>query len=230
MSDALRVVAHLGSQIAGEPPHLDSLLVSVLSRLSGKKVDPGLKVDRRFPCPDSSSIAIPVRRRWLAGVNLAVCSSPISSEPTNVGVEYFAKRIGVEHANLLSEDSRKIVPTTNGWTKSYRLPVTTRRVDRVVWMCVGNRREILKVVKHVPAIGKKTSYGYGQVLKFEVERLGEAPKDWPFWIDSEAGPVLMRPIPLAGVFDGLIGWRRGFGACADPYWHPERFMEIAVPC
>jgi len=144
-------------------------------------------------------------------------------------VENYAKRIGVEHATLLAPENRQVVTTTNSWTKSYRLPLRVRRVDRVVWLCVGNRREILKSLRYVPAIGKKIAHGYGIVKEWECEVVGEPPHTfWPWWIDD----VLMRPLPLnwENLPRGLHGAKRDFGACNDPYWHPDRYREIIVPC
>lgn len=230
MGDALRLTAHLSSPLAGDAPHLDSLLVYVACRLGGKDAKAGYKVDRRFPCPDTSGIVIPLLRRSAGQWSVAACTSPILAPPTSDTVEHIAKRIGVEHSGLLAVGEQKVVTTTNAWTKSYRLPLRVRRIDRVVWLCVGNRRGILKALRHVPAIGKKIAYGYGQVAKWECERLGAPPHDrWPWWIDSDAGPVLMRPLP-AGDWPEFVGSRRDFGACADPYWHPSRYGEVVVPC
>src|SRR6185437_12344778 len=93
---------------------------------------------------------------------------------------------------------RKVVTTTNNWTKSHRLPLRVRSVKRIVWLCVGNRREILKSLRYVLAIGKKPAHGHGRVAKWECERVGPIPHPrWPWWIDSEVGPVLMRPLPIA---------------------------------
>lgn len=280
MGDALRVVAHLDSMLAGDAPHLDALLVYVLSRLGGKHAEPGYKVDRKYPCPDTSQIALPVCRSaaqgaWVAVVEregarvllgpvpgspadprsvaaelygsrlrpgelpsvfaemVARISSPVLDVPTHDGTEHIAKRIGVEYASVLAPSERKVVTTTNQWTKSYRLPLRIRRVARVAWLCVGNRREILKALKIIPAIGKKVADGYGRVSRWECERLGEPPhRYWPWWVDSPAGPVLMRPMPAA--FDhlpaGLLGAKSDFGACVDPYWHSDRYTEILSPC
>lgn len=235
MLDALRVVAHLASPLAGDPPHLDALLVSVASRLAGKggEVPPGYKVDRKYPCPDTSGIPIAVARADAGGFRVARCTSPVPDEPTGETVDHVAKRIGVEHAGLLAPDERKVVTTTNGWTKSYRLPLRVRAVARVAWLCVGDRRGVLKLLRYAPAVGKKVAHGYGRVARWEVERVGGVPhRYWPWWVESEAGPVLMRPLPAdwGGLPDGLVGARRDFGACADPYWHPDRYAEVVVPC
>ena len=235
MGDALRVVAHLASPLAGDPPHLDALLVSVASRLAGKGADvpPGYKVDRGHPCPDTSGIPIAMARTPAGPFRVARCTSPVPDVPTHDGVDHVAKRIGVEHAGLLAAEDRRVVATTNGWTKSYRLPLRVRAVARVAWLCVGSRREILKLLRYVPGVGKKVAHGYGRVARWEVERIGAPPhRHWPWWVGSPAGPVLMRPLPLAwdGLPEGLLGYRRDFGACTDPYWHQDRYTEVVVPC
>lgn len=233
--DALRVTAHLSGTLAGDPPHLDSLLVYITSRLQGKPtdVDDGYKIDRRGPCPDSSSVAIPLYRETVADRSVARCTSPILPVPTSDIHEHFGKRLGVEYSGLLAPDCRRVVTTTNDWTKSHRLPIRTRRVRCVVWLCVGNRRGIMDLLKYLPAVGKKTKHGYGSVERWEVERLDFAPlRYWPWWITSESGPVLMRPMPADwdGLPKNLIGAKPDFGACSDPYWHPDRYGEIVVPC
>jgi hypothetical protein len=106
-------------------------------------------------------------------------------------------------------------------------------VDRVAWFAAGDRREVLKLLKRVPAVGKKVAHGYGRVLRWEVERLQDGrPHDhWPWWWDSEGAPVLMRPLPAGPWLPaGLLGARPDYGACTDPYWHPSRFTEVVVPC
>lgn len=230
--DALRLTAHLATGLAGDAPQLDALLVYVASRLGGKGAEPGYKVDRRYPCPDTSGISIPMARRRIAGLNVALCTSPILGDVRDDRHDFIAKRIGVDHAGLLGRDERRVVTTTNSWTKSYRLPLRVRTVDRVVWLCVGSRREILKSLRYVPAVGKKVADGYGRVSRWECERIGDTPHDcWPWWIDSEHGPVLMRYLPLCDELPtNLIGARRGYGACVDPYWHGDRDCERVEPC
>jgi hypothetical protein len=229
--DALRVVAHLASPLAGDAPHLDALLVYVASRLHGKDAVPGYKVDRSLPCPQTDHLPIAMLRTRIGGWNVPRCTSPILEPPTSDYVEYVAKRIAVEHSGLLAENERKVVTTTNEWTKSYRLPLRVRTVKRVVWLCVGNRRGMLNYLKYVPSIGKKIAHGYGRVEQWEIERLGDVPHDrWPWWIDSEAGPVLMRPLPEVDGLPEFLGAKMDYGACVDPYWHRDRYGRIVVPC
>jgi len=222
----------MATDLAGDAPHLDSLLVYISSRLGRKDTVPGYKVDRKYSCPDTSRIAIPLSRAWIGGWRVALATTPILDEVSNDRHEYFAKRIGVEHAGLLDPGERKVVTTTNNWTKSHRLPLRVRSVKRIVWLCVGNRREILKSLRYVLAIGKKPAHGHGRVAKWECERVGPIPHPrWPWWIDSEVGPVLMRPLPIATELPtNLVGARRGYGACIDPYWHSDRDCERIEPC
>jgi hypothetical protein len=233
MGDALRVVARLSSRMAGDPPHLDALLVSVASRLAGKPdIDEGYKIGRDGPCPVSPAIPL-LRRRCGSVADVAACTSPILDTVTDDNHAYYAKKFAVEHALLLSPAERQQVNTTGGPLKSYRLPLRVRRVGRVAWLCVGDRREIVKLLRYVSAIGKKLSQGYGRVAEWTVERIDvDRHEWWPWWVDSPGGPVLMRPLPQewAGLPAGLLGWRLWYGGVTDPYWHPDRQREIIEPC
>ncbi|MGE4195968.1 MAG: hypothetical protein AB7G11_02435 [Phycisphaerales bacterium] len=236
MSDSLLVTARLASPLAGDPPHLDGLLESVLS-LHHAKGDPGYKIDRNRPAPPQAAIPIPIARRtveqggpdgevreWVVGC----CSSPILGTVLSESVEYVAKRIAVEHSGWLAPDSRLVVSTTNSWTKSYRLPLRVRVVDRVAWFTVGDRQSVRRTLKKVRWIGKKVSIGYGRVVEWTVERTDA---DYSWFAPSDHGPVLMRPLPVTDAWPpGLLGVRRDFGACCPPYWHPERYTEILIPC
>lgn len=232
--DALRVVAHLSSQLAGDAPHLDSLLVSVAARLRAPKgADPGVKVDRKYAAPEPGTVPIPLLRETVTGCLVARCTSPILDEVRDESHAHVSKRIAVEYTGLLAPSERKVVVTTNTWMKSYRLPLRVRLVPRIAWLCVGNRREILSLLKEVFALGKKVAHGYGRVSRWECERIGDVPhRWWPWWVESEAGPVLMRPLPEAwdGLPRGLVGARPDYGACGDPYWHPDRYGGIVTPC
>jgi hypothetical protein len=186
---------------------------------------PGHKVDRASPPPPS--LPIPLRRRRLGAWEVACCSDPIYPVPARDGVEHVAKRIAVEDASLLRPDRRLVISTANSWTKSYRLPLRVRTVDRVCWFAVGNA-ETLKLLRGVSALGKKKSVGYGRVRGWTAE---DAPGDYSWYAPSEHGPVLMATLP-AGPWlpEGLLGARRSFGAVVPPYWHPSRYTEILIPC
>jgi hypothetical protein len=220
-----KVTAVLSSPIAGDVPYIDSLLEFEMAQRQGK----AYTIQRCDPCPPIGEIHIPCLRGGLGGVNgIPRCSAPIFTvrSPRH---EFFAKRIGVEYAGLLSEDQRLVVATGNSWTKSYRLPMLTRNVDRVVWFVTGAKRKHLKsLLDSVQSLGKKRSQGFGRVASWEFE---EVEQDWSWFAKVDEGAVLMRRLPFCDSLPSdLIGYKRWFGGVVAPLWHPDRQMELVVPC
>jgi hypothetical protein len=225
--DPLIITARMAGKLAGDAPRLDGLLEAQLSLFHAKAV-PGYKITRNGPAPAQGEIPIPMRRERLGDWLVGRCSDAILPEPSAETVEHIAKRIGVEDAGLLHPQARVVVSTTNSWTKSYRLPLRIRLVDRVVWFAVADRRECLKLLRRVEAIGKKIADGYGRVGEWAIERIDA---DCSWFAPSDGGPVLMATLPVGPWLPkGLLGAREHFGAAAPPYWHPERYTEIVVPC
>lgn len=238
MTGPILLTAWLDAPLAGEPPQLDALLEWSLSPLEAgfrSRQDAGLphcRVDRKYPAPPQGVIAIPLSREQVGSWLIAKCSNPILPRAAVETIEHVNKRIGVEYASLLAERERKVVTTTNSWTKSYRLPLRVRSIACVRWFCVSNERNLRKALRDVHAIGKKVADGYGRVREWTTEA---AAGDWSWFARHEEGTVLMRTLPLLRkeqpwLPGNLIGHRRHFGACTPPYWHPERFTEIVVPC
>ncbi len=227
------VTAHLASPLAGDPPQLDALLEWVLSPFQEDfrhRQDAGLphsRIDRQFPAPPQGKIPLPLGRVWLGKWLVAQASDPILPKAVET-VDHVCKRISVENAVLLREDERKIVSTTNSWTKSYRLPLRVRTVPCVKWFVMANRRNLLKGLKHIGSIGKKVADGYGRVREWTAEAVGE---DWSWFAPHVDGVVLMRVLPIGDWLPSdLLGFRRHYGACSPPYWHSERFTEVVIPC
>lgn len=219
-----RVTAILSSPLAGDPPYLDAILEHEMAQRHGK----AQMLRRSDPVPPVGSVHLPCLRGEFGGVRgIPRCSAP-TLPPVKSRHEYYAKRIGVEYAELLSPESRRIVAMGNSWTKSYRLPNNVRTVDRVAWFVGGSKRRSLKsLLKTVDSIGKDRSHGYGRVSEWLIE---EVEHDWSWFADVEQGRLLMRVLPWADELEQCIGWKRWFGGFAPPYWHPGRIMEVAVPC
>lgn len=219
----LVVTAHLASPLAGDAPYLDALLEFEMAQRLG--VATRLRRDRPLP---TESIHIPILRRAMGSVrHIPCCSAPIC-EQRSERRENFSKRLGVEHAGLLADKQRLVVATGNATYKSYRLPLVVRDVPRIRWFCEGHRRPVLQLLRNVHSIGHKRSQGYGRVARWEAEMTDG---DYWWFAPSEAGPVLMRALPWCDNLPSrLQGYRRSFGACIAPMWHPERYMEIVVPC
>lgn len=227
MSDALLVTARLATPLAGDAPQLDALCEYLLSLHHGKG-EPGYKVDRAFPAPPMAAIPIPMVRRDAGPWKVAACSDPIYPEVARDGREFVNKRLATEEAGLLAPRARTVVSTTNSWTKSYRIPLRVRRIDRVRWFAAGHRRPLLKLLQRCTAIGKKVSVGYGRVAEWTIERVE---RDYSWYAAWEGhGTVLMRALPVGPWLPkDLIGYREDFGACVPPLWHPDRYCPIVRP-
>lgn len=225
--DPLLVTARLLTELGGtEAPQLDGLLEWLLS-LHHHKGEPGYKIDRSRPAPPQGQIPIPLVRRRLGPWLVGACSNPILGHVASDRHDHVAKRISVENAGLLAPDKRVVVATTNSWTKSYRLPLRSRIVPVVSWFAMGDRRELLHVLRRCTSLGKKVSIGKGRVAEWTVERIEH---DYSWFAPSEYGLVLMRSLPIGPWLpDGLIGARHDYRSCVPPYWHPERHSEAVVP-
>lgn len=218
----LRVTARLCSPLAGDAPHLDGLLEKTIA----SQMHQSINVDRRRPAPPLAAIPIPIVRERVGVWQIAKCSSPILA-PAVDSVEYYTRNIDSANADLLAPASQKRIVTSSTWTKSHRLPLRVRHLDRVVWFCEGSRNGVRSATKSIYAIGKKTSQGFGRVASWEVFNIDN---DYSWFAMSDEGLVLMRPLPIEIIAEDVIGYRRWFGACCPPYFHPDRKTEIGLPC
>ena len=99
--------------------------------------------------------------------------------------------------------------TAGGPYKSWRKPEVVRLIPEVVWYCVGDSKEIRRLLASITHIGGRRGSGCGLVREWVVEPW---PHDW-----SEYGPQgeLMRPIPDP---DGIEET-----AIRPPYWSPRNW-------
>jgi hypothetical protein len=231
----LKVTAHLLSPLAShEGPMLDSICEWIVSfKMSSiQKSSNGVRHKcepraRGCEVSEPGKIPIPIMRNhriWKWPIPL--CSAPIFSKPAFDCVEHFGKMLSIENAGLLAPDAMRQVTTTGGTYKSYRLPLRMRGIEKVVWFCVGNPRNLRAVLKQVDFIGKKTSIGYGRVGKWTVEPMAE---NWSWYAPQGGKLVLMRPLPQEIVRSDAVGYRPWYGAPVPPYWQRSLFGEIAVP-
>jgi len=112
---------------------------------------------------------------------------------------------------------------SEGAEKSYDLPLYLRSTPAITWYCVGDLNAIFDLLSACSGIGKKRSYGSGQIIKWEVE---PHEHDWHLWRDG----ALMRPIPITEMptdrpIDIAIlnwGWR-------PPAWLHTNKARCAMP-
>jgi hypothetical protein len=221
-----KVTAWLSSPLAGEPPYLDAILEWEMTRRLGVKHSK--KLTRDTPLSEINRVPVPLAKRTIEGNDVYACSDPILPAPRGEWVERTAKRMDTDLvALLIAPEERKSIGVTSGPYKMRYAPVRARLIDRVCWFFRGDKYEIRRVLKSVLAIGQYRKIGYGMVSSWEYT---EMEKDYSIFADSEGGKVLMKTIPAGGDMAGITGYRKSFGGGLPPYWHPENYMEIAVPC
>lgn len=219
----LKITAQMASPICGEIPQFDALLEFEMAQRQGV----AQKLRRELPAPPQGAVHIPMVRRRLGPWEVGCCSAPIARQRAEFK-EHKAKRLATERAELLQASQRLVVATGNATYKSYRLPQRVRDFERIVWLVWGHRRPIKSLLRSVRSLGMDRSVGYGRVESWVLE---EVPGEEWWYAPSAAGTVLMRPLPYGPWLPkDLIGYRRDFGACCAPYWHPDRYGEIVVPC
>lgn len=236
----VKVTAILSTPLASDPPMLDALCeLAMCGKMkavietdkTGRHTFPLVPAGQPVPLEDVGKIPIPIAREIVDGLPIPRSSSPIIPQPQSDTHGHYHKKFEVEHATLLKPSERTKIAASGGRFKSFRLPLRLRVVDRIVWFAgikesPARLRGLLK--KRVLAIGKKTSFGYGRVAEWIVE---ESDADYSWFAPSEAGPVLMRPLPASMECPkNLQGSRLDFGAVCGPYWQQSLWRERIVPC
>ncbi|MFZ2635556.1 MAG: hypothetical protein WAX33_04370 [Rectinemataceae bacterium] len=221
-----KATAVLASPLAGDAPKLDALLQWELARRLGLKHH--LKLTRNIPLSEIERVPVPIYMTNIAGHDVFRCSDPIIAPTLAEWTERQAKRIDTDLiATMLAPEYRKSLLTASGPYKMLWRPTRVRLVGRITWFFHGDRKEVNKLLKSVVALGKRRGIGYGLVDHWEYE---EAPEDWSIYAMQHGKPVLMKTIPAGSHLQNVTGYTRSFGGAFPPYWHPETFMEIAIPC
>jgi hypothetical protein len=221
-----RVTAQLATPLAGEPPAFDALLEWELARRLGMKYYN--KLTRNVPLLDIPRVPIPLAQRTINGRDVYCCSDPIIASPIAEWADHQSKRIDTDLvALLLAPGQRKSLLIASGPYKMRYVPVRVRLITGIVWFFRGDKKEVNKLLKSVIGLGKHRNIGYGIIDGWDYE---ETEADYSITAMQHGKPVLMKTIPAGAELENLTGYRKSFGGGAPPYWHPENYMEIAVPC
>jgi len=216
-----RVTAWLASPLAGEPPMLDAILGDELACRLGTKNKK--KIGRWTPPSEIEKLPIP-----LVHTNgIPHCSSPIIPKPAAEWTAHIAKRFDSSRlATLISEENRKSVLTTSGPYKSRFQSVRVRLIDRVAWFLRGDKEQVNKLLKSIHAVGAHRGIGYGQVWEWTFDEMED---DYSIFAPYGGKKMLMRMLPAKYAVDGIVGYKRSYGAFLPPYWHGGNMHDIIVP-
>lgn len=221
------VKCELMSPMCGDAPMIDSLLEYELAMRLGYKQS--RKLTRNTPLAEIERPPIPLAQRTINGRDFYCSSNPIIGNVLTEYTEKQSKRFDTDLcATLLDEKSRKKLLTSSGPYKARYAPKHVKLIDGISWFVRGDRKQINKLLKKVVALGHGRSYGYGQVSGWEYEEQGD---DHSIFSEQDGKKILMKTLPIDAVKkSGATGFRHSFGGAFPPYWHPEAFMEIGIPC
>ena len=144
------------------------------------------------------------------------CSFAQWPEGTITDKESYSKRFRLKYSDLIDfQGKRGKIYGSRGRYKSYHIEVYSRHALYVDWYVCGNRENLEKLLPFCTHLGKKTSQGWGQVLRWEIE---ETRQDW-----SIRGPdnKLMRAVP-SKKHPFLYGIR-------PSYWNPKHQFTCLMP-
>lgn len=222
---SLKVTAHLSSPIAvydDYSPAIDSLLEwLLLDRLN--LISPNPTPEQVDSTREIIEAQLPLERGSINGEWYWQASSPCYIIQIEQADRY-RKRWEPGQDGCIDWGKRKAKwNTSEGAEKSYDLPLYLRSTPIMTWYVVGDRAVILDLLQDCRGLGKKRSYGYGQITKWDVEPHED---DWHLWRDGQ----LMRSIPIAAMptdrpTDFAIlnwGWR-------PPAWLHSNKTRCAMP-
>ncbi|MDG7023010.1 MAG: hypothetical protein JRN45_00655 [Nitrososphaerota archaeon] len=119
------------------------------------------------------------------------------------------------------DSDRGKVDISRGTYKMFDAAIPCTPATEAVFWAFGNKEEVGSLLSEVPAIGKKTAYGYGNVSSYTVEEVEG---------DSSlvgSGGALNRCVPAecVSVYEGdaaVRGYR-------PPYWKKQNHVRCVLP-
>lgn len=138
------------------------------------------------------------------------------------GRDYWNKRFDSSLADLVDFGERRgTVNNLAGQYKAYHQPVFYRSALWVSWYCVGDRREIERLLSTLTHIGKKISQGWGRVVGWKAEVVTE---DWSIWRNGK----LMRGVPVGDAPRDYAGNVALYGV-RPSYWDRRNQINVVMP-
>ena len=219
----LQVTAWVSSAIAAYDdwsPNLGNLVIRILLEEAGR-ASPN-------PTPEQAAENIAWVNQYLPIATLHLNGNPelwyhATSSPCYhllfEEIDRIRKRWDVGEIGYIDWGKRKAkIDTSQGAEKSYDLPLPKRGLERIDWWCVGDKDELVRLLSFVTHLGKKRRC---VVSRWEIN---ESPQDWHLYREG----VLMRPIPMSEVREGIAFTIRNWGWRA-PAWLPVNKIQCAMP-
>lgn len=145
------------------------------------------------------------------------------------GRDYWNKRFDSQFADLVDFGGKRgNIIIGSGQYKAYHMPIFYRAALWVEWYCVGDKAEIEQLLSTVTHLGKKSSQGFGRVIRWSIEKWAE---DNSVLKDGQ----LIRGIPKEDVWELIkntgnpIDFKIGNYGIRPSYWKSSNQKELAMP-
>lgn len=205
--EPLRIVAHLSEGVAlRHPLHLDAILASVVAQRN--QCMPPLPGEKQ-------GVEIPIQRELMNRFHMVsdgVCVVEVNE------VRYKNGRAPwVEYARMGNAKIRN-VKISMGQDKSVRRPYSFAIMagDAITWWALGDREQILDLLRHVRYIGKFANTGKGRVVRWDVEPCDSWHASWNgFPVLADGKPMRALPVDWPGVDSSAP---QMMAPISYPYW------------
>jgi CRISPR type IV-associated protein Csf3 len=199
--------------LSNTPLALDSLLAYWVAVLNELPQAHGLE--------EVIDIEIPVIKSKCKRFHL--CSHSISNVDF-VCNKYINRSIVIDKCQMLGKNISR-VQVNGGPSKGHRMSVESFYMKRelMIWWCIGDKREIEMLLKHVRYLGKRRGTGHGKVDWWSINRCD--PWNDGFPVVRNGRPLRPLPYDWPGLVDPFIT----YGTLTYPYWMYERNEKIACP-
>jgi CRISPR type IV-associated protein Csf3 len=163
---------------------------------------------------EGAGITLPIKKAgpknesWFYHVSFAQWPVNMVEDKT-----FYVKRFDLSLSSLVNNSSK--VKISAGQFKAYHINVYYRHAQYVEWYCIAVPEKIEQLLRFCTHIGKKTSQGWGSVLRWEVI---EWPEDWAI---RGPGNKLMRAVPV--LEDGFLYGVR------PSYWNQRHVFPCKMP-
>ena len=201
MFSPILITAHLASGVICDPwlPLEGILLYEACRRHFGGPAETSLPGRGPLDVDDTGCYmpTLPLLLIQDAPYRYCACSFAEWGRPYAEGRDHWNKRDDTgKHGGYLDPAVGRI-ETSKGRYKAYHMPVFYRVAPWVRWWAIGDGAEVSRLLQGVRYIGKKRAYGYGQVLRWQVE---EATVDRSVFADG----VPQRSVPRTERTAGLV--------------------------
>lgn len=224
----LKVEAALGSPFVGDPnfPLDGALLYLAMAEAHGGEL-PVWEPGRAMPY-DPRIVPLQIIENgaeWFFACSWAIWGDYVED------TDHWNKRFDVPALDMLDSKVRRVA-LSEGPYKAYHMPLYYRHALSITWYCVGDQDRIGALLRGMDFIGKKTSQGWGHVLRWTIS---QADEDYSI-VDNIGRP--MRAIPTS-YYEGIYAEQADRGNILDlhfaqyayrpPYWAIENQGRVVVP-